>query len=98
MTAGIDNQVLELINIRPKLRIPAQQGPDPGDQLAKREWFSQVIVCSGIESGDAIIDSGPRGQHQDGGGIAPGAQFATDFESITMRNQNVQDDQVVIVD
>ena len=39
-----------------------QVGVDPGDQLARRERLGQIIVGAGVQSFDARLFAGPRGE------------------------------------
>ena len=74
-------------------RAPAQQGPDPGQQLAALEGLDQVVVGAAVEAVDPVLGLGPRGQHQDRH-VALGPQAAADLDPVEPGQPEVEDDEV----
>ena len=74
-------------------RAPAQQRPDPGQQLLALEGLDQVVVGAAVEAVDAVLGLGAGGQHQDRH-VAVGAQPAADLDAVEARQAEVEDDQV----
>ena len=54
-------------------RRPAQHGPHPRHQFARRERLDQIVVGTGIEAADPIGLLAARGQHDDRQIPGPGA-------------------------
>src|SRR5438552_17923122 len=97
MVGCLDNEILNFEARPPKLWLTSQQSPNPGEQLAKRKRFGQIIVRAGVESVDTIINRGASGQHQHRRCVAPRPQLAADFEAITNGKQDIEQDQIVII-
>ena len=60
--------------------------------------LGQVVVGAGVEPLDALIEPAARGQHQDRDGRAVRAQLPADVEAVDARQQDVEDDEIVVVD
>ncbi len=43
---------------------PAQQRVDPDQQLGHPEGLDQVVVCSGVEAGQSVVETVGAGQEQ----------------------------------
>ncbi len=73
-----------------------QNGADSGGQLAEAERLGHVIVGAVLETGDAIVLAGARGQHDDRDVRDVGArsQDAAHFEPAHHRQVQVQDDEI----
>ena len=74
-------------------RPPAQQRPDPRQQLAALEGLHQVVVGAAVEAVDPVLGLGAGGQHQDRH-VAVGAQPAADLDAVEARQAEVEDDEV----
>ena len=46
------------------LTATAQQGPDTGKQLLRLKGFGQVVVRTGVQAADAVIQLTAGGEHQ----------------------------------
>ena len=72
-----------------------QQGLGARDQLGHRKRLHEIVVGTGIEAADAILDRVARGQHQDRRPIAARPQFAKQFEAVAVRQSEIDDRRVV---
>ena len=91
--SGLSEQVADLERGGPARGAPAQQGPDPRQQLLALERLDQVVVGAAVEAGDAVLGLGAGGQHQDRH-VAVGAQPAADLDAVEAREPEVEDDEV----
>jgi hypothetical protein len=73
---------------------PAQDRPDPGDQLAGVERLSQIIVRPDLQPDDAIHLIAAGGEHEHGY-FALFANSLQGLESIAARKHHIQNDQRV---
>ena len=76
----------------------ADDGLDAGDQLAAVERLGQIIVGAEAEALDLVIELGEAGENQNRGRDARGAQAAQHFVAVDIRQHQIEDDDVVIVD
>src|SRR5262249_39675966 len=53
-------------------------------ELCHRKWLDEVVVGTGIETADAILDRIACGQHQHGRLIAAGPQFSEQVEPVAI--------------
>ena len=91
--SGLSGEVADLERGGAARRPAAQQGADPGEQLAALEGLDQVVVGAAVEAVDAVLGLGAGGQHQDRH-VAVGAQAAADLDPVEARQAEVEDDQV----
>ena len=74
------------------------QRPDAGQELVELERLRQVIVGPGIEPADHVLDRVPRREHQDRRVPAFPPQLGRDLEPVLLREHDVEQDDVVLVD
>ena len=75
---------------------PAQQRPDPRQELLEGERLGEVVVRARVEARDPVGHAVPRGQHQDRRPDRPLlAQRPADREAVPLRQHHVEDDEVV---
>lgn len=67
----------------------------PGQQVREAERLGEVAVGPGFEGCPDVAGVIPRGEHQDGHGLARAAQFARDLDPGSPGEHVVQQDQVV---
>ena len=70
-----------------------QERADSRDELDDGEGLGEIVVRSRLQSLDAVVDLLQRGQHQDRH-AAPGADLSTGTQTVEVRHQDVQDDEV----
>ena len=71
-----------------------QQGPQARQQLVELERLRQVVVGTGVETGDAIAGLGARREHEDRHPVAVGAQHLAHGEPVDDRHRHVEHDDV----
>jgi hypothetical protein len=92
---GIELEVAEAETFPAEVRFGAsQESADPCGQLSDVERLDQVIVRSGIESVDAILDRIACREHEDRCPVTEGAQPATKLESVHAGHHHVEDDHI----
>src|SRR5262249_25992424 len=72
-----------------------QERAHPSHQLAERKGFDQVVVGAGVETLDLVLDRVARGQHQDLGPRASGAQLPAELEAVARTRQHQIEDHKV---
>ena len=68
---------------------PPQSHPQPGQQLVYRKRFCEIVVRPGVQSGHLVPVVGSGGHH-DNGHIAPGADLFDDFNTVHIRQSQIQ--------
>jgi hypothetical protein len=63
-------------------------------KLLEGEWLDQIVVCPGVEPGDAVVDALARGEHQDRCPVPRLTQSATDLKAVDTWHGHVEDDYV----
>ena len=73
----------------------AEDGLDPGQQLAGREGLGDVVVGAELEAEDAVVFSSTGGDEDDGDGAEGGviAQAAADVEAVSPGNHDVEQEE-----
>ncbi len=69
---------------------PAQQGPQPGQQLLEGEGLDQVVVGPGVEAGHPVGDGVAGGQDEDGQVVTGGPQLAAHLEPTHLGHDDVE--------
>ena len=69
---------------------PAQNRPQPADQLPRPEGLDDIVVRSGVKAGDRAGLIRPGGQHDDGRLTCP-ARCAADGQAVSVRQTEVDD-------
>src|SRR3954447_13391414 len=87
---GIEREIADLEGGGSARRPPAQQSPDPGEQLAALEGLDEVVVGAAVEAVDPILGLGARGQHQDRH-VAVGPETAADLDPVEAGQAEVED-------
>src|SRR5579884_1081670 len=75
--------------------LTAQQGTQTCQQFTNGKRFDQIIVGPTIQSLYAIIHTITCSQKENWGMNTPSSQFAADLQTILLRQENIQDDQIV---
>ena len=87
----VEGEVLEAENARTVvLTAASQQRSYTREQLAQRERLDEIIVGTGVQAGDAVIDRVARGQHQDRATITACTQSPADLQSGNSRHRHVE--------
>jgi len=71
----------------------AEDGPDPGAELAQAEGLGQVVVGPDLEAEELVRLGVPRGQHDDGD-LAPRPDPARRLDPVEPRQVEVEDEEV----
>jgi len=64
------------------------------DQLARVERLRQVVVGADLEAGDPVVNRVTRGEHQDWRGDFARPQLATEIETISAGEHDVENDDI----
>lgn len=72
--------------------LAAFQGPESGEEFLEGKRFGEVIVSSGVEAFDFVVDAVEGGQHDDRGRDAGFAEGSTDFEPGHAGEHHVEED------
>ncbi len=75
--------------------LPAQQGVDAGQQLPGVKRLGEVVVGPRVQTGDAVLQAGAGGEHQNGGAQMPGAYLPGHGVAVQAGHHHVQNQQVV---
>src|SRR5262245_18938862 len=94
MPAQVDLEVRDRCVLGQRRWTAARERVQTSHELTKREWLREVVVCSGIETTDAIIDRVARRQHEHGRSDAAAAQRLTQVKTAASRQHDVEDDHV----
>jgi hypothetical protein len=70
----------------------SQQCAKPRQKLLEREWFDEVVICPGVESGDAVVDAIARCEHEDRCPVSGFTQSAADLKAVDSRHGHVEHD------
>ena len=70
-----------------------QDRPDPGDHLARRERFGDIVIRSNFKPNQPVGFFHPGGEHDDGGILFP-ADFSGDIQPVHAREIEVKNYQV----
>ena len=97
MTQRIDDEVADDDPRRHDFAAPPGERSQAGEQLAEIERLGQVVVGAGIEAGDSLLHRVERGEHQNGHLIPALSNGATDDDPALSREQDVENDRVVLV-
>ena len=73
----------------------ARQGLDPGDQLGEGIGFDQIVVGTGVQPGDAVLDLAEGREEQDGRLVAVLAQGLDHADAVEARHHPVDDIDVI---
>lgn len=77
--------------------IAAGDGSEPGVKFGEGEGLDEVVIGSGVESGDSIFDGVAGGEHEDGGCIAHVAEGLADLDPVFDWDHEIEDDGSVAV-
>ena len=72
----------------------AQQGLEPGLELAQVERAAKHVVGTGRERVEPAVDRVRRGEHQHGHGVAGRTQAAAHLEAVDAGHAAIEDDRV----
>lgn len=92
---NVEGEIGQAEKDRTGLAAATGDGADAGDDLGHGKRFGEVVIGSGIESADALVDIAPGGEQEDGGGVAHVAELADGGESVAAGEHDVHDDGVV---
>src|SRR4029453_14687519 len=62
----IEAQVAELEHGRPLQAAPAGKGAKSSEELRERKRLDEIVVRTGVETGNAVVDRISRGEHEHG--------------------------------
>ena len=82
---------------RPHCRASPCQRPQACGQLGERERFDEVVIRPDVQAAHPVGDRIPRGQHEDGRPDLRLAKVRTEVEPVTVRQHDVEDEDVVWV-
>ena len=85
-------------HVEPGGAAPAVERADPRQQLVEAEGLGEVIIRAGVEAPHDILGGVERGEHEDRGRPALPAQLGGDLEAVLLRQHDVEQDDVVVVD
>jgi hypothetical protein len=91
-SAGVDRQIAKPDRCR-VIRLTfetLQNGFDAGHQLARVERLGQMIICTEFETHNLVDMLIPGSEHRDSGGVIPGSQTATHFQSVQLQHYLTQ--------
>src|ERR1700694_3878864 len=77
--------------------MPSCQRPKPCQHLAEREGLDEVVVGSGFQAVDAVVDRVSCREHEDGGLDALLSQSSCHLEAVEAGQHHVEHDRVVLV-
>jgi hypothetical protein len=80
-----------------KSACPAEHNPYPGKQLFEREGLDEIVVGSGAEAANAILDGVFGGEDKDVGVGAVVAEAAKEGEAVEAGEHEIEDDDVIFV-
>src|SRR5215472_8843234 len=92
----IHDEVADLEPLTDRLRLAARDRAQPRFELAKDERLAEVVIGTGIEAGDAIVDRVLRRQHEYRGLDALRSEIASDAEAVARRQHDVEHDGIVL--
>src|SRR5260221_9341144 len=95
---GIELEIFEVEYDAQRFGRPTRQGAEPGEELLHGEWLGEIIVRAGVEAMHAVGQRIPRRQHQNRGSAALSPPAAAYFESLEIRQPQVENDQVILID
>ena len=72
----------------------AQEGPQPGQQLGQGEGLDQVVVGSGVEALDPVVDGVAGGEHEHRGVVVGRPQAPAHVEPVDGGQADVEDHRV----
>ena len=93
---GVEGQISDAEHGRPCGARPAEQGPDPRQELGEGERLGEVVVGSRAESADPVGETIPRGQHQDRGREITRPERTAHGDPVLPRQEPVEHDHVVL--
>ncbi len=95
--ARIHGQRTAREHARQRLRGPSQQCAHAGAEFVQRAGLHQIVIGTGVERADAIIDLVARGQYQDRRTPAAMAKPLQHAQSIQLRQHQIQHDRVIFM-
>ena len=72
-----------------------KQRPNPGDELLESEGLGQVVIRSGIQAEDLVLDRRPNREKQNRRLDFFLAELSEDLQPVLSGEADVQDDQIV---
>ncbi len=94
MPVGVDHQVADHDDRGHRVGAAAGERAQPRQQLTEVKGLGEVIVGTGVEAGDAVLDRVECGEHQDRHAVAARADGAADIHAGHAGQQHVEDDRV----
>src|SRR5215469_141434 len=93
---GIEAERTEHINPAPARSRPPQYGAQSRIELRQFEWLDQIVIRTGVQSADSILDAVTRGKNHDGHRHTRiSAQCAQELHAVDIGQTEVENDGVV---
>lgn len=92
--SGVQTQVREA-QLAPAMDGPAAEfDMDPGEQFLERKGFHDIVIGANLQPGHAVRDGVTGRKDDDGQGLIGSAEAAADFESVDLREEQIEDNQI----
>jgi hypothetical protein len=98
VSGRIDHEITDCELSGPICGPPANQCPQPRQQLTKRERLDEVVIRAGIESAHPIVELMTSGQHQDRRPHPILAERSAYGEPVESREHHIEHDRVIFID
>src|SRR5439155_1745607 len=93
----VERQIGHAEHGRPGEASPAEQRPDPCEELGEGERLREVVVGSRAQAADPIGETIPRGEHEDRSGEIARSERLAHRDAVLARQEQANKDKVVFV-
>lgn len=87
---AVQHQRVEPKTIRIGGPPPTADRAQPGEELGKRERLDKIVVGTGVEPDDSVIEGVAGGQHDDRGGDTTATQIGEHVEPVTTWQRQIE--------
>jgi hypothetical protein len=98
MTLRVHDEIGNRELVREDVAASPDECAEAREELAEVEGLREVVVGSGIETLDLVVDGVAGREHEHGGVAASAADLTADVDTVANGEDDVQDDGVVVVD